>query len=479
MPAIEAGPAAFWAALGSGARTLPLPLTLTVEGAPLRCEALLRIVPGKRAVVRAEWQGRAVLAKFFTATGRRQAERERRGYQLLREAKITTPALLTSSGATDRAADHDVLLFAWLTEAEPLLDMNAAPDPQRMTLLLDLVAALHGGGLYQDDLHGGNFLLSDGRAWCIDAGSIAGGGARPLPVDEVEDNLALLVAQFPLREQAAALQIVLAHPISADWPVAQRDGLAAAVARRWQSRRDQYLGKCFRATTDIDFVKRSDRVYAWRRARQGAELAAFFEDPDTAMRAGEMLKDGNSATVVKRLLDGRPVVIKRYNIKNSLHGLRRFWRPSRAWVSWRNAHHLQLLGLNTPAPVAFLERRLGPARGRAYYLSDHIEGEPLLSLFEQREPTTQELQGLADYFQLATREQLVHGDMKATNLFADGRRIWVLDLDAMRAIGSVARWRKLFAKDLARFARNWQREPQWLRTLLDIYMPVARQRKTP
>ncbi len=473
MATVATATAELWQALRSGARTLPLPATITVTGGTLHCDELLRIVPGKRAVLRGEWQGRPVLAKLFTAAGRRQAEREQEGYRLLQAAAIPTPELLAVSQQDDQA----VLLFEWLAAAEPLVAMHEAPDEARMALLLDLAAQLHRAGLYQSDLHGGNFLLSEGRAWCIDAASVVKGPAEPLPPAEVVENLALLIAQFPLREQSQAQQLVLAHPVTAGVSAAQREMLPAAVVRRWRVRRDQYLGKCFRDTTEIAFHRQSDRVYACRRARLGPELTAFFADPDAAMRTGEMLKDGNSATVVRRLLDGRPVVIKRYNIKNGLHALRRFWRPSRAWVSWRNAHHLQLLGLSTPPPVAFLERRIGPFRGRAWYISDHIEGEPLLGLFEQREPTAQEHEGLADYFRLATREQLVHGDMKATNLFADGERVWILDLDAMRTVGRTARWRALFARDLARFARNWQRQPEWLRTLLDIYMPVSGQRK--
>ncbi|MDX9875709.1 MAG: hypothetical protein RBS88_12415, partial [Spongiibacteraceae bacterium] len=75
MATVATATAELWQALRSGARTLPLPATITVTGGTLHCDELLRIVPGKRAVLRGEWQGRPVLAKLFTAAGRRQAER--------------------------------------------------------------------------------------------------------------------------------------------------------------------------------------------------------------------------------------------------------------------------------------------------------------------------------------------------------------------------------------------------------------------
>lgn len=464
--------AALWRALADGSRSLPLPADLeppirrgeTMGSRSLRCERLLRIVPGKRAVVAGAFAGQPVAVKLFDASAVRQRRREQAGYNRLSDAGIATPALLAAS---DAGQARHLMIYAWLPDAEPLLDMGRPPDPDRFHELLDLTARLYRAGLYQRDLHGGNFLWSNGSAWCIDVADIDGTSGQPVPRGTALDNLALLIAQFRRSDQTAALALVVAHPLAREYDLTAAE-LRRATDRRWQKRKHAALAKCFRDTTAVLFRRASDRVYACERSRAGPELEAFFGDPDGVMRQGEMLKDGNSATVVKVTLDGRPVVIKRYNIKGPVHLLRRFWRPSRAWISWGNAHRLQLMGIKTPPPVAFLERRLGPWRGRAYYLCDFVAGEELFGAFQRRHPSAAELQALRNYFALAADGHLVHGDMKATNLFVADESVWLLDLDAMREIASTPRWRRLYRKDIDRFLRNWPAAP-WLDALrLDL-----------
>ena len=105
----------------------------------------------------------------------------------------------------------------------------------------------------------------------------------------------------------------------------------------------------------------------------GPEGLALLKDLDGAIRNGVLIKDGNSATIARVEVDCQQWVIKRYNIKNFWHWLKRCWRPSRAAVSWRNAHLLEQLGIETPAPIAMLEQRWGWLRGRAYYVSQCID----------------------------------------------------------------------------------------------------------
>ena len=165
-------------------------------------------------------------------------------------------------------------------------------------------------------------------------------------------------------------------------------------------------------------------------------------------------------------MDGRRVVIKRYNMKNGWHWLRRCTRPSRAWTNWRNAHWLELLGLHTPAPIAFLEMRCGPLRGRAYYLCEFVGGAALDSELAARQPTDREIEEMKNYFTVAAAEQLVHGDMKATNFLLADEQLSILDLDAMREVADSSRWRALFQRDFARFARNFHgTHSNWIESL--------------
>ena len=74
----------------------PMPLRLDIDGEPLLCDALLRVVPGARLVCRATWRGQTVLAKLFVHPRRASghAQREREGLEALAAADIACPHIV-------------------------------------------------------------------------------------------------------------------------------------------------------------------------------------------------------------------------------------------------------------------------------------------------------------------------------------------------------------------------------------------------
>ena len=127
-------------------------------------------------------------------------------------------------------------------------------------------------------------------------------------------------------------------------------------------------------------------------------MAAFLNNPDAVLKDGRILKDGNSSTVFLIDLSGRLLVVKRYNMKNMWHALRRSYRQSRAWVSWRNAHLLKSIGINTPNPVAMMEKRLGPLRSVSYILTEYIDGTDIYHLLNSDKAEEIDLIGLVKQF---------------------------------------------------------------------------------
>ena len=55
---------------------------------------------------------------------------------------------------------------------------------------------------------------------------------------------------------------------------------------------------------------------------------------------------------------------------------------------------------------------------------------------------------------------IVHGDTKATNFLSAAGRLTVLDLDAMRQETDSGRYRRVRSRDLKRFVRNFDKNPQ-------------------
>ncbi|MFO6379040.1 lipopolysaccharide kinase InaA family protein, partial [Pseudomonas aeruginosa] len=134
----------------------------------------------------------------------------------------------------------------------------------------------------------------------------------------------------------------------------------------------------------------------------------------------------------------------RYNIKGWVHWLKRFWRPSRAWASWREGNRLEFLGIATARPLAMLERRWCWLRGRAYLITDYLGGQDIIARFKPCldmpdgavSPPEAELAALDRLFSTLIRERISHGDLKGHNLFwqahEQGGEWALIDLDAMR-----------------------------------------------
>lgn len=457
-----------------------LPLQLQLNGEPLVLERLLRVLPGQRYVGLARWRGRAVLAKLLAGgKAERQFQRELAGARLLAEQGLTTPALLAEGFA---AGQGGWLLFDYLEGAESLWDAWRAVEREPLLSAaqqavlgeaLDAIGRLHARGLWQADLHLDNLLRHDGRLQVIDGGGVRVETAgQPLSRQRVLENLGVFFAQLPAELEPFTEELLVHYLLANAEHALPLEALLKEVAkvRRW--RLGDYLKKAGR---DCSLFAARIGAFGLRvvRREQEAELAPLLTELDARIDAGHLYKTGGAATVSRIELNGRPLVVKRYNIKHWLHWLKRFWRPSRAWHSWIEGHRLELLGIATPRPLAVIERRWCWLRGRAYLVTEHCAGEDLIARFAPHVdgvPPEAELEALDRLFAALIRERISHGDFKGHNLFWDDGRWSLIDLDAMRQHAGQAGFARAYARDRARFLRNWAPDTP-LHTLLDQRLP--------
>ncbi len=469
------------AELARAGRTPSLPLDVELAaGQQLRLHSLLRVLPGQRYVGRAEWQGRPVLAKLLVgAKAERHFARESAGARLLAEQGLTTPALLGEGFA---AGEGGWLLFEFLEGAESLWDAwrAAAAQPllgeaQRAVLAaaLGAIARMHACGLWQADLHLDNLLRQGERLYLIDGGGVqAEHAGRPLGQGRALENLGVFFAQLPAELEPFLGELLdgyrAVNPAHA-LPLAELRREIARV-RRWRLR---------------DYLRKSGRDCSLFRARVGASglqvvrreaavrLQPLLDDLDGYIERGHLFKTGGAATVARVELDGQPLLVKRYNVKNALHWLKRFWRPSRAWHSWREANRLELLGIATPRPLAVQEQRRCWLRGRAWLVTEYLQGQDIIRRFDAHAgelPPEAELLALDRLFAALLRERISHGDLKGYNIFWQDGRWALIDLDAMRQHRCPRRFARAYAKDRARFLRNWPADSALYR-LLDKRLP--------
>ncbi|KAF0099575.1 MAG: hypothetical protein FD187_2106 [bacterium] len=439
--------------LRAAGRTPACPFRIQMDdGSDLFFAQPLRVLPGKRVVGRAMWNGIPVLAKLFIAEeSARHWERERKGILALGQAGLPTPPLLTAGRL---AKGGHYLLTRYLDPASPL-DTREDTLKDWLCPVADLLGHMHAHGLLQTDPHLSNFLLHDGRLFLID-----GDGVRTYRAGDQRAprrNLALFLAQLPIRQAGRHAEAIDAYRRA--FPAAAIDPkeLAAEVHEARAERLRDYLTKSVRDCGQFQVERTFNRFTAVVRS-EIERLAPILRDPDAWMARGVTLKKGNTSTVARIAVDGGEVVIKRYNIKGLIHAISRFWRPSRAWHSWREGHRLSLLGIPTPAPLALIEQRFGPLRGKAWLITAYSSGPNLLQIWTQTAlPPPNEMRALREILHALDEARISHGDMKASNLIWLSRGIALIDLDSMKQHSSQASFSRARKRDMRRLLKNWPR----------------------
>ncbi len=456
--------------LKNAGRTPELPLNVTLADAigpaDLQLLTLLRVLPGQRYVGAGVWRGRTVLAKLLVGNkAARHFQRELDGVRLLAEQGLTTPLLL-ADGLQD--GEGGWLLFEFLDGAESLGDaweqvrhLPPLADEQQSVLgeALSAVALLHARGLWQEDLHLDNLLRHNGQLYLIDgAGIRVEEAGKPLSRQAVLENLGVFFAQLPKALEPFTEELLVHYLLSNAEHALPMEALQKQVDKVRNWRLKDYLNKTGRDCSLFSVVDSASQFRAIRREEEAA-LLPVLEQADALLDKGHLYKTGGAASVGRVEVNGRTLVIKRYNIKNFSHWLKRFWRPSRAWHSWREANRLEFLGIATPRPLAVLEQRVLGLRRKAYLVTEFLQGPDIIKRFaphvESGEVPENELLALVQLFEQLIRERISHGDFKGHNLFWHEDRWALIDLDAMQQHASQSSFAAAFARDRARFMRNW------------------------
>ena len=436
----------------------------------------LRVLPGQRYVGRALWQGRSVLAKLFVGSkAQRHFQRELNGVQLLLQQGLTTPELL--------ASDYDAafggwVLFEYLDGAQSLDQQwqQVAGQPvwtpaqqQVLEQALVCIAQMHLKGLWQGDIHLDNFMLHNGQLYIIDGGGIASETpGQPLTSETTLKNLAVFFAQLPHDLDAHLDQLLDFYQQRNSTQDLAPDKLRREIGtvRAWRIR--DYLKKTARDCSLFSVSKSRSGITAMQRSRMD-EVAELIVAPDRFIESGHIYKTGGAATVARVEHKGQSWIIKRYNIKDFLHWLKRCWRPSRAWHSWQAGFLLELEGIAVVPNVAVRERRLFGLRRQAWLISEYAGEQDLIERFapyiDSGAVPEQDLQQLQLLLTSMIRAKISHGDLKGHNILWHNDRCLLIDLDAVRQHSSHGSFARAFERDRARLLRNWPQESRLYRLL--------------
>lgn len=463
-------------------RTPALPVSLMLEnGQTLVVEQWLRVLPEQRYVGKAQWQGRSVLVKILLGSkAARQYQREQSGAQLLSEQKIPCAQLLETQQQSDGSA---YLLFEFIDNAQSLADAwlecsAEQPLSERQTTVLgqalSTVAQMHLRGLWQSDLHLDNLLRQDNQLYVVDGGGVQSEHAgQPLSQEKAVNNLAVFFAQLPSAFDVHLEELLIHYLLTNGEHALRLEKLQQQILSIRQWRVKDYLNKAGRECSLFSAqINLFGLRVIWRAAQD--ELEPLLSAPDNAIAGGHIYKTGGAATVARVEHGQRTLVIKRYNIKNVLHWLKRFWRPSRAWHSWREGHRLSVLGIATPQPLAVIENRWCGLRGSAWLISEYCGEQDIIDRLaaytEDGAVPEVEIVALVELLNALIREKISHGDLKGHNILWHQQRCYLIDLDAMQQHQSMRSFTRAYLKDRTRLLRNWPPGSP-LHTLLDQRLP--------
>ena len=259
-------------------------LNLSGDIQTAHCLQLLRLVPGRRVVVKLLVGDTAYLGKIFLGADREKyCQREQAGIRALQNAGISTAKLEGQGYLSDNGAE--VLLLEYLPEVQHLSELLASQqiDAQhQLATAVTMMAAMHDRGLQHKDCHLDNFLVNEKGLYLIDGDAVE----RSAVLNQIDalENLALFFVQLPLVLNNRLAEFFAHYCDQRGWP--QGECLPAfqrALQTQRENRQRRFLKKVFRDCTQFKVTKSWSRFVALDRQADSPELQALIGNPDRSI----------------------------------------------------------------------------------------------------------------------------------------------------------------------------------------------------
>lgn len=459
-----------WKSLYQADKTIKVPffISLTDHDEPILCKEVIRIIPGKRLVAFGVWDNQEVAIKLFykKRTAKRDFQRDVFGVEALMHANVPTPKLLFK-GTSDKNRIY-ALIYEKITDSHSIetlwREKNSIEElkPLLQAAVIE-IATQHVLGILQHDLHLKNFLVNEKGIYTLDGGKIS---KFDLPLEKKlsMEYLALFLVQLGAGVTELQYELFDVYTQSRGWLIKPADiqYFQKMMAQNNKIRSQRYHKKIFRNCSAFKKIKKLNKLIMYDRAYESKEFIQFLKNPEKIIKQAstQLLKKGRSSTVARVTVDNRVLVVKRYNIKNSWHWLRRCFRGTRAKKSWRVGQYMYEWGIATAKPIAFIEHQVFGLRGKSYFIMENVDGCHAGHYFSQYNDNLQQYEQMAKnllalFYSLAEL-RLTHGDLKMTNILIEKNMPVLIDLDGVEEHQSLFGLRYSFNLEIKRFMKNWE-----------------------
>ena len=391
------------------------PIVLEYDGVNIELLQCLRLLPKKRCAAKAELNGKTVFAKvFFQHNHRNAASLEMDYLQRLKQYGARVPAIL------DHYSDNNssILITEWLDDAELLEDL-LEEEPAVLKDALEQIRTVYSAGYAQGDLHFGNFVISNKKAWIIDTADLKTlSSKKEVRNRQITENLALLCAQVSANIADKIVSVV----VDTFSEQLQSIGTFQRYYLRARNKRiKKIIKKCQRETSSVAVLSRPegklflDRTYEDEQQQflsyinQPGKLPIIKQDHQVQIY-------GDGQWVVKHYLSTALKTRFKYRL-----GL------STPQLSWSMGRTLDLVGFPTPKPVAFAANN----DGSGIIITPHVEGERLSDILKSTAGNAELCQKrTVEWLDLMEQWGFWHGNLKAQNILCRDGQVWFINLES-------------------------------------------------
>ena len=331
--------------------------------------------------------------------------------------------------------EESYLLIKAIPSAFPLNEYfeNTVLDPEpRMALILSLsrlIRELHTNHIFYRDLHAGNILIRENpesgcELFFIDLHRAAFPNKISVRMKVKDIAQFFNSISFSGEEQFLFLKEYL-----------EKDNenlelflhkIVLKQNRLKNTRIKSRSKRCLKNSSVFETQKNSRETYHGRRdfGREQTDQVLDLHTLNRDKNDGTLIKRSEKSiiTIIERA-GKAPLCIKENRFVNLLYALKNLFRRSRAMKSWIAANGLKVRGIDTPLPLAVIEKRSGPFVKESYmitcFMKNAKEANDYITIFKdpaQKKNKPAFIKAFAAAFKKLHDQGIYHADLKSNNI---------------------------------------------------------------
>ncbi len=396
--------------------------------------------------------GPGVKAKHLAIPSK--ASSEWRGLNHFERAGLPCPRALAFSEIKRFGLLYDsCLLIEAIPSSFPLNEYiennNLEPDKKNdlITSLACLISDLHKHNIFHRDLHGGNILIREKQdsgfeLFFIDLHRAALNKqlSERMRVRDITQFLNSI--SFSEKDRFLFLKTYLGKDNENLKLFSQK--VAVKQNRLKITRIKSRSKRCLKISSVFETLKNSKETYYGRKdfGKKETDTVLTLHALNKENKNSSVLKNSEKSviTIVERT-EKEPLCVKENRFVNVLYTLKNMFRKSRSLKSWIAANGLIVRGIDTPHPLAVVEKKLGPLVTESYIISSFIkdakELNDYIAIFKnpsQLKNKAAFIKACAMVFKKLHERGIYHADLKSNNILVEknGEKSWkfyFVDLD--------------------------------------------------